>query len=119
MRNALDVYGLSLLLITCPVLGLGGSVDSAKHHYLLGEKLWTDKSYSAAVSAFEKVMVMDPRVKFGLQATFRAASTQFLFLSQYGDAVRKFQSFIQMSGDPRLIWEAQLQIGEIFFSKTE
>jgi TolA-binding protein len=95
------------------------SVDSAKNHYLLAEKLWNDKNYSAAVSEFEKVTVKDPRGKLGSQALFRSATTQFLFLSQYNDSVTKFKAFVQMSRDSRLSWEAQLHIGEIFYSKTD
>lgn len=98
---------------------LGCSVDSARNHYLLGEKLWTDQQYAAAVSEFEKVIAKDQSGKLGLQAMFRAATTQYLFLSQYGDAVKKFQIFIQFSQDAALIWESQLQIGEILFLKTE
>jgi TolA-binding protein len=94
-------------------------VDSAKNHYLLAEKLWNDKNYSAAVSEFEKVTAKDPRGKLGSQALFRSATTQFLFLSQYSDAVRKFKTFVQLSRDSRLSWEAQLHIGEILYSKTE
>jgi TolA-binding protein len=94
-------------------------VDSARNHYVLAEKLWTDRNYSAAVSEFEKVILKDPRGKLGLQALYRAAMTQHLFLGQYNDAIRKFQSYIQGSADLNAIWEAQLQIGEILYSKTE
>ncbi len=99
--------------------GQGCSVDSARNHYLLGEKLWTDQKYTAAVSEFEKVIVKDPRGNFGLQAMFRAATTQCFFLSRYPEAIRQFQNFIQLSGDPSLIWDAEVQIGEILYSKTE
>lgn len=95
------------------------SVDSARNHYLLAEKLWNDRNYSAAVSEFEKVIVKDPRGKLGLQAQYRAAMTQSLFLGQYNDAIRNFQSYIQGSADLNAIWEVQLQIGDILFSKTE
>jgi TolA-binding protein len=102
------------------VLLLGGcSVDSAKNHYVLAEKLWADQKYSASVTEFEKVISKDPKGKLGQQALYRAAMTQFLFLSQYGDAVRKLRNYIQISGDLHTIWDAQLQVGEILFSKTE
>ncbi len=95
------------------------SVDSARSHYVLAEKLWTDQKYTEAVSEFEKVMSKDSHGKLGLQAIYRAAMTQFLFLSQYNDAVRKFRAYAQESTDQKSAWIAQLQIGEILFSKTE
>jgi len=95
------------------------SVDSAKNHYVLAEKLWTDQKYAAAVSEFEKVTVRDPQGKLGLQALFRGAMTQALFLSEYGEAVRKLKRYAEISSDAPSVWEAQTQIGEILFSKTE
>jgi TolA-binding protein len=61
----------------------------------------------------------DPRGKLGVQATYRAATTQFLFLSQYNDAIRNFRKYAQGNADPDSIWDAEIQIGEILFSKTE
>lgn len=101
------------------LFGTGCSIDSAKNHYVLAEKLWTDRNYSVAVSEFEKVISKDPKGKLGLQATYRAAMTQYLFLGQYNDAIRKFQNFVQSSTDLQSIWDAQLQIGEILFAKTD
>ncbi|MGZ3687127.1 MAG: hypothetical protein ACXVBW_02430, partial [Bdellovibrionota bacterium] len=49
------------------------SVDSAKNHYVLAEKLWSDRKYQASVSEFEKVTAKDPHGKLGLQALYRAA----------------------------------------------
>jgi TolA-binding protein len=97
----------------------GCSTDNARNHYVLAEKLWADRKYAAAVSEFEKVTSKDPHGKLGLQAKYRAAMTQFLFLSQYGDAVRKFSEYAREIQDPKSAWDAQLQIGEILFSKTE
>ncbi len=100
-------------------MNIACSVDSARNHYVLAEKLWTNRKYSAAVSEFEKVMSKDPRGKLGSQAMYRSAMTQFLFLKQYGDAVRKFRNYIQVSDDPQSVWDAQVQIGEILYSKIE
>lgn len=95
------------------------SVDSARNHYVLAEKLWTDRKYAASVSEFEKVISRDPRGKLGLQAMYRAATTQYLFLSRYNDAIRNFKNFIQVNSEAESVWDAELQIGEILFSKTE
>ncbi len=78
-----------------------------------------DRNYTAAVSEFEKVISKDPSGKLGLQAMYRAAMTQSLSLFRYGDAVQNFRAFSLRSTDPREVWEAQLQMGEIFFTKTE
>lgn len=113
-------FRLCLGVILVLLGGLTGcSVDSAKNHYVLAEKMWTDRKYLAALAEFEKVIAKDPKSKLGLQAAYRAAMTQYLFLSQYGDAVRNFQLYIQGETDPHGIWDAELQIGEILFSKTE
>lgn len=109
-------------MLRAVVLGLavaGCTVNSAKNRYILAEKLWTDGNYAASVTEFERVVAKDPRGKLGLQALYRAAMTQSVYLSQYENAVRKFRAFIEISGDPNLNWEAQKQIGEILFTKTE
>ena len=95
------------------------SAGSAKSHYLLAEKLWTDGKFVSAVSEFERTSQRDPRGKLGLQALFRAASTQSLFLSQYDDAVKKFHQYVELSEDTPEAWDAQRQIGDILFQKTE
>ena len=97
----------------------GCSVDSAKSHYILAEKLWTDRKYSAAVTEFEKVTSKDPSGTLGQKALYRGATTQALFLSHYGDAIRKLRNYIQVSTDPVTVREAKIQIGELLFSKTE
>lgn len=107
-------YWIALLL-----LSVNCSVDSARNHYVLAEKLWTDKKYSAAISEFEKVTSKDPKGKLGLQALYRAATTQSLFLKQYVEAIQKFKTFVQQSSDSPSVWDAQLQIGDILFSKID
>lgn len=95
------------------------TVDNAKRHYVLAEKLWTDGKYAAAVNEFEKVAQRDPQGKLGTQALFRAATTQSLFLGQYSDAIEKLRRFTELSQDAPAVWDARKQIGELLFSKTE
>ncbi|MBI2711729.1 MAG: tetratricopeptide repeat protein, partial [Bdellovibrio sp.] len=76
-------------------------------------------SYSAAVVEFEKVVSKDPKGKLGMQALYRAATTQALFLSEYADAVKKFRIYSQGPVDPESAWEAKVQVGDILFTKTE
>lgn len=101
------------------LFSLNCSVDSARNHYVLAEKLWTDKKYNAAISEFEKVTSKDPKGKLGLQALYRAATTQTLFLKQYVEAIQKFKTFVQQSSDSPSVWDAQLQIGDILFTKID
>jgi TolA-binding protein len=108
----LFVLGLFFAATAC-------SVDSAKRHYVLAEKLWTDGKYTAAVSEFEKVEARDPQGKLGTQALLRAATTEALFLSQYSDAIDKLKRFVDLSTDQGAVWEARKEIGELLFSKTE
>ena len=102
------------------LLGLSScSAGSAKNHYILAEKLWNESKYPAAVSEFEKVISKDPRGKLGQQALFRAASTQSLFLAKYPEAVQKFKAYAEIAGDTPSAWEAERQIGDIFFLKLQ
>jgi TolA-binding protein len=103
---------MSFMLMSC-------SAGSAKSHYILAEKLWTDGKYASAVSEFDKTAQSDPRGKLGLQALFRSASTESLFLSQYNDALKKFHQYVELSEDTPEAWEAQKQIGDILFQKTD
>lgn len=99
------------------LLGLGCTSDSIKKRYILAEKLWGKGDYIGAVAEFERVSRRDPKGKLGLQALFRAAMTQTLFLSQHTEAIRKFKAYIETSENKGESWSAQLQIGEILFSK--
>jgi TolA-binding protein len=99
---------------------LGCTSNSAKKQYLLAEKLWADGKYSSAVTEFDKVTAKDPKGKLGLQALYRSAATQMLFQSQFGEAARKFKAFAEApAADPEMAWDAQKQLGEILYSKTE
>jgi TolA-binding protein len=116
MRVLVVALGLGLLGLA----GAGCTANTAKKHYVLAEKLWTDAKYTAAVAEFDKVSVKDPKGKLGLQALYRSATTQFLFLSQYPDALKKFKAYAEASNaDPTLAWDAQKQIGEILYAKTD
>ena len=97
----------------------GCSVNSTKNHYILAEKLWTDGNFAASVAEFERVTAKDPHGKLGLQALFRGGMTETLYLGHQTQAVQKLKSYADLSGDTPLAWEAQKQIGEIYFSKTD
>lgn len=112
-------FGPKLIATFFLSLALGCGVKGSKKHFILAEKLWSDGKYSAAVAEFEKVTAQDPHGKLGIQALFRAATTETLFLSRYDDAIRKYKLFAELSGDTSQAWEARKQIGEIFFSKQE
>ncbi len=107
-------------LIATFLLGLFAcSADSAKRHYVLAEKLWTDGKYAAAVSEFDKVAARDPRGKLGTQALLRAATTQALFLSQYSEAIEKLKRFTEISADAPAVWDARKEVGDLLFNKTD
>lgn len=78
-----------------------------------------DKQYAASVAEFEKVTTKDPSGKLGIQALYRGAMTQSLFLSRFDDAIRKLKRFIELTDDPEAQWDAKVQIGEILYSKLE
>lgn len=118
---AVRIFSISRLwaALVLLLIGSGCSVDNAKRHYALAEKLWTDGKYAAAVSEFEKVSQRDPTGKLGTQALLRGATTQELFLKQYAEAVQKLKRYTEISHDDASVWAARKQIGEILFNKTE
>src|SRR5690348_6560405 len=92
----------ALAVGTMVVASFACTSNSARKQYLLAEKLWTDAKYAAAINEFDKVAAKDPRGKLGLQALYRSASTQMLFLSQFDEAARKFRRYAETPGaDPK------------------
>ncbi len=109
----------SAIALTIVLVASGCGINSAKNHFVLAEKLWNDRKYEAAVLEFEKVISRDPKGKLGLMALQRAATTQNLFLQQYPEAIRKLKQLAEASHEKEIVWDSQLQIGEILFAKTE
>jgi TolA-binding protein len=99
---------------------VGCTANHPKKHFVLAEKFWADGQYQSAVTEFDKVTQKDPKGKLGAQALFRSAHTEFLFLGKYTEAIRKLNSYSEHpQADPTLAWEAQKQMGEIYFVKSE
>lgn len=97
----------------------GCSVDSAKSHYVLAERLWTEGNHSGAVTEFDKVTARDPKGKLGIQALYRSATTEANDRGRYREALRKFKQFTEFSRGTPAAYEADLQIGEILFERME
>ncbi len=96
------------------------TANHPKRHYVLAEKFWNDGNYISAVTEFDKVVQKDPKGKLGSQALYRSAHTEVMFLNRYSEAVKKFSAYsTSAQADPVLAWEAQKQIGDIYFVKTE
>ncbi len=92
------------------------TIGSAKRHYIIAEKLWSDRKYEASVDEFEQVIRRNPHGDLGQNALFRAAMTEMIFLNRYVDALIKFQSFVERSPPSSgHQWSAQISIGEIFY----
>lgn len=108
----------TLLLSASPAL-LSCTTESAKNRFIIAEKLWSDGNYAAAVNEFEKVARKDPKGKLGQQALYRAAMTQALYLGEFSEAIQKFRTFAELTPQEELAWDAQKQIGDILFGRTE
>ncbi len=107
--------GLSGLLV-----GLSGcSVNSPKRRYVLAEKLWADGKYRASVAEFDRVTAKDPKGELGLQALYRSAMTQSLYLDQHAEAIRKFRTYAEASAYNPKAEDAKRQVGDILFSRLE
>jgi TolA-binding protein len=102
------------------LLGLSGCTaqSSVSNHYLTAEKLWSEKNYPASVAEFERVVREAPDSAIGLQALWRASMTQSLFLNEPQKALKGFESFIQRAANSELAPQAQLEVGEILFTRT-
>ena len=101
-------------LLACSFL-LSCTPNVVKKQYLVAEKLWNEQKYSAAAVEFEKVYKEDPKGRIGLQALFRAAMTQTLFLKQHQEAIKNLETYIQGSDDPETVAAAKKEIGEILY----
>lgn len=97
----------------------GCNSGRAQRIFALAEQLWSEGNYSAALGEFEKAAAKDPQGELGQRALYRAATTQALFLSQYPEAIRKLQAFVEATKDPAARWEAEKLIGELYFSRLE
>jgi tetratricopeptide (TPR) repeat protein len=102
---------LAVFLVGCTVQ------SSVSNHYLTAEKLWTEKNYPAAAAEFDFVVKEAPNSAIGLQALWRAALTRALFLGQSEEALKDFELFLERAGGSDLAPQAQLEIGEIHFSR--
>jgi len=100
----------SMFLVSC-------SANNTKRAYLLAEQLWTDGYYEASVSEFENVIALDPNGKYGIQALYRAAMTQTVFLGQDNSAIEKLRVFVSKSRSESHTKESLLQIGNILFER--
>ncbi len=103
----------------CGLLSQSCSINSAKKHYVTGERLWTNGDYKAALREFERAFELDSKGKIGLHALYRAAHTEHLFLNQYEQALKKFERILTLNPTPEDAWGAEKQIAEILFSRLE
>lgn len=115
-KRFIDRRFFSILLLTA--LSACTSQNS-KNRFLLAEKLWQEAKYTAAVTEYERVMQKEEGSELGLQAAYRAAMTETLFLNEHAQAIRKLNRIIDLNKESALAHEAQKQIGEILFSKLD
>lgn len=104
----------SLLLL---VSAVGCSFNSPKKRFILAERLWTDKKYEAAVREFDKIVKRAPQSKLGVQALYRAAMTETVFLNRHTEAIERLKRVTAISSEAELVWSSRKQIGEILFEK--
>ncbi len=97
----------------------GCTSQNPRDRFLLAEKLWQEKNYAAAVAEYEKVVQKDPSSDLGIEAAYRAATTQTLFLNEQLGALKKLNRIIEVNREHRLAHPANKLIGEILFTKLE
>jgi tetratricopeptide (TPR) repeat protein len=122
VKRLIDIvksYFVVIALLTSGFLSSCTSQSSISARYLTAEKLWTEKKYEASVVEFDRIVKESPGSALGVQALWRASMTRALFLNDFPAALRGLQHFIDQSAQNNLILEAQKEIGEILFSKTQ
>lgn len=100
-------------------LAVGCTGQSAKSRFLLAEKLWHEGNYAASVQEYERVIQKEGESDLALQATYRAAMTETLFLKEHVSAIGKFNRIVDLRRNSGLALEASRQIGEILYSRLE
>jgi TolA-binding protein len=65
------------------------------------------------------VTTKDPHGKLGMQALYRAALTESLFLGKYVEASKRFQQYADLAGDTPAAWDALKHVGEILYSTLQ
>lgn len=98
---------------------MGCTTKSAPKNYILAEKFWENGNYAQAAKEFKSVYQKNPKSKLGLNALFRTAQTQTLFLDQQIEAIDNFKIYIDNVSDEAEIWKARKEIGEILFVKLQ
>ena len=113
MRRApAQIASVALLFL----VGCTGS--GVKTDYILAERLWEEKSYLPAARQFERVFQRDQEGRLGQQALYRAATTRLLFLKDYDQALKLFTKYLEVAPQGPAARDARLEIGEIYFSRT-
>ena len=105
-------------LLACAGFGACTS-QNPRDRFMLAERLWQEKNYAAAVTEYEKVVQKDPSSDLGIEAAYRAATTQTLFLNDHLGALKKLNRIIEVNHGHRLAHPANKLIGEILFTKLE
>lgn len=117
-----DLLNISKNQVLAAVLVLftfGCNMQAEKNQYILGERLFNDQKYTAAIEEFKKIVDRNPRSTIAQQSIYRMAVIQSLYIEQYDEAVKSFRQFSLLSSNKDLVYEAEKNIAEIFFSKKE
>jgi TolA-binding protein len=110
--RSLGVLLIGITLTSC-------APDSAGNSFLLAERYWTRAEYDKAVLEFLKAARKDAKGKLGEEALLRAAKTQSLFLKQHKEAVSTLQELLKRTRDAEMLWETQLELGDLYYSRLE
>ncbi len=109
----------NVLLPTLAFYLAGCQIQAGRQEFALAERMSQEHKYEAAVATYDKVIENDPKSPLGQQSLFRAATINYLYLGNYAEAAKEYRRFTFLSQDARAVYEAEKNIGEIYFSKTE
>ena len=114
-HKAVFLAGMLATLVGMPAC----NSPAGKNHYILAERLFNDHKYQASVDEFQKIIEADSRSALAQQALFRIAVIQSLYLDRYAEAIKSFRQFVVVSQNTEIVYQAEKNIGEIYFVKQE
>lgn len=106
-------------IIVIGFASMGCNLQTGRSRYILAERLFNDRKYAAAVQEFQKIIDSEQKSSLAQQALFRMGVAQYLYLGKYTEAAKSFRQFTFLSQDTAMVYQAEKNIGEIYFVKIE
>lgn len=111
LKNKAGLLAL-LLLASC-------NANSPENKYLLAERLLEDKKYDAAINEFQDIVDKSPNAQVGLEAQYKIAQIQQLYLGRTKEAVDAYTEFLKRTKDEKRKREVEKILADMQFQNLE